>query len=66
MLTITKRQAKIGPEDHGRKMSLKAFEFAQTEEGYHCELSRGYIIVSEVANYQKKRTGTNGTSMRAF
>ena len=51
MLTITKRKAKIGPNDHGRKMSLKDFEFVETQEGYHYELSRGYITVSQVANY---------------
>src|SRR5262245_42078268 len=51
MLTATRRKLKIGPNDHGRKMSLKAFEFAETVEGYHYELSRGYITVSEVANY---------------
>lgn len=41
----------IGPHQHGRKMSLKAFEFAPVEEGYTAELARGYIVVSEVANY---------------
>lgn len=41
----------IGPRQHGRKMSLKAFEFAKTEDGYLYELARGYIVVSEVANY---------------
>ena len=30
------------------KMSLKGFEFAQVEEGYLCELARGYLVVSEV------------------
>jgi Uma2 family endonuclease len=49
MLTITKRKAKIGPDDQGRKMSLKDFEFVETEEGYLYELSRGYITVSQVA-----------------
>jgi Uma2 family endonuclease len=49
MLTITKRKTKIGPDDHGRKMSLKDFEFVETEEGYLYELSRGYIAVSQVA-----------------
>lgn len=44
-------KTKIGPRDHGRKMSLKAFEFAEVEEGYVCELHRGYVVVSEVANY---------------
>src|SRR4051812_23074958 len=42
---------KIGPLDHGHKMSLQAFEFAETEAGYHYELSRGYITVSDVANF---------------
>jgi Uma2 family endonuclease len=42
---------KIGPLDHGRKMSLKVFEFAETEHAYHYELSRGYVTVSEIANF---------------
>ncbi len=42
---------KIGPLDHGRKMSLKAFEFVETEPDYLYELSRGYVTVSEVANF---------------
>lgn len=49
-MILTKTKAKIGPRDHGRKMSLKAFEFAQVEEGYLYELARGYIVVSEVPN----------------
>jgi Uma2 family endonuclease len=32
-------------------MSLKAFEFAEVEEGYQYELARGYVVVSEVPNY---------------
>lgn len=51
MLTLAKRKSKIGPREHGRKMSLKDFEFIETEEGYHIELSRGYITVSESANF---------------
>ena len=47
----SKAKVKIGPDHHGRRMSLKAFEFAETEEGYLYELQRGYVIVSEVANY---------------
>jgi len=50
-MLLTKAKAKLGPHDHGRKMSLKAFEFAETEEGYTYELQRGYVVVSEVANY---------------
>jgi hypothetical protein len=47
-MLLTKR--KIGLRDHGRKMSLRAFEFAEVEEGYIAELARGYLVVSEVAN----------------
>jgi len=52
-MIVAKRQAKpkLGPEHHGRKMSLKAFEFAEVQEGYQYELARGYVVVSEVANY---------------
>lgn len=50
MLTATRRKIKIGPQDHGRKMSLKNFEFAETLDGYIYELSRGYITVGQVAN----------------
>lgn len=41
----------IGPQHQGHKMSLRAFEFAEVEEGYLYELARGFIVVSEVANY---------------
>ena len=47
-MILTKKT--IGPRHHGRKMSLKAFEFAPVEEGYAAELARGYLVVSEVAN----------------
>lgn len=50
-MNLTKTKTKIGPHDHGRKMSLRAFEFAPVEEGWLCELARGYIVVSEVASY---------------
>jgi hypothetical protein len=50
MLTTARPKTTIGPLDHGRKMSLKAFEFAKTVDGYHYELSRGFVTVSEVAN----------------
>lgn len=48
---IVKAKTKIGPQHQGHKMSLRAFEFAEVEEGYHYELARGVIVVSEVANY---------------
>ena len=51
ILAKSAAKPKIGPLQHGRKMSLKAFEFAGVEEGYVAELARGYVVVSEVANY---------------
>ena len=50
-MILMKPRTKIGPRHHGHKMSLKAFEFVETEEGYLVELARGYIVVGEVANY---------------
>jgi Uma2 family endonuclease len=41
---------KIGPADHGRRMSLAGFEHAEVEEGHLYELGRGVIIVSDVPN----------------
>ena len=32
-------------------MRLRAFEFAKVEDGWLCELARGYLVVTEVANY---------------
>lgn len=52
-MIATKTNAKpkiVGPRQHGQRMSLKAFEFVRVEEGYIAELSRGYVVVSEVAN----------------
>jgi Uma2 family endonuclease len=48
-------KAKIGPWHHGCKMSLRAFEFARTEDGSLYELARGYIVVSEVAGFAHMR-----------
>ncbi len=50
-LAKTTTRPKIGPHDHGREMSLRAFEFARVEDGYLYELARGYVVVSEVPNY---------------
>jgi Uma2 family endonuclease len=41
---------KIGPADHGRRMSLADFEHVEVEEGHLYELGRGVIIVSDVPN----------------
>ena len=45
MATVTTR---IGPADHGRKMTLEEFQEAETEEGYRYELARGVIEVTKV------------------
>ena len=50
ILAKSNTKPKIGPLHHGRIMSLKAFEFAEVEEGYLSELARGYVVVSEVPN----------------
>ena len=51
MLLKSKSKIKVGPNHQGHKMSLRAFEFVEVEEGYLCELARGYVVVSEVPNY---------------
>jgi len=51
MMIKLKTKAKVGPQHQGRKMSLRAFEFANMEDGHLYELARGYIVVSEVAGY---------------
>jgi Uma2 family endonuclease len=38
----------VGPQDHGRRMSLKDFDHAEVVPGYLYELGRGIIIVSDV------------------
>lgn len=38
----------IGPDDHGKAMSLDEFETIQAQEGYLYELSRGIITVVDV------------------
>jgi Uma2 family endonuclease len=54
-MVLRTTKTKIGPRDHGRRMSLKAFEFVPVEEGFLYELARGYIVVSEVANFPHAR-----------
>jgi Uma2 family endonuclease len=39
---------KVGPQDHGRRMSLADFEHAEVEAGHLYELGRGVIVVSDV------------------
>jgi Uma2 family endonuclease len=46
---------RIGPADHGRKMSLKEFIKADFEEGWLYELARGVIDVTEVPGTEHGR-----------
>lgn len=45
---MPKTTVRIGPADHGQRMTLDEFEPAEVMEGFHYELGRGEIIVSEV------------------
>jgi Uma2 family endonuclease len=45
---MPKTVIKVGPHDHGRRMSLEDFDHAEGQEGYLYELSRGVITVSDV------------------
>ena len=43
-----RRPAVIGPEDHGRAMSLEQFDRATAREGHLYELNKGVIEVSDI------------------
>jgi Uma2 family endonuclease len=45
---MTAQILKLGPTDHGRRMSLADFEHAEVQEGRLYELGRGVVIVSDV------------------
>ena len=45
---MSRTVTRVGPEDHGRRMSLQEFEFAEGAEGYLYELSRGVVTVIDV------------------
>jgi Uma2 family endonuclease len=47
---MSKTAVRIGPEDNGQKMSLTEFDTASVAPGFKYELSRGFIVVSEVPN----------------
>ena len=40
----------IGPNDHGRAMTLDEFDHAEGVEGYLYELGRGVVVVTDVPN----------------
>jgi hypothetical protein len=45
---MTRVVTRVGPQDHGRSMSLEEFDRAEGQEGHRYELSRGIIIVTDV------------------
>ena len=45
---MPKTIVKVGPLDNGRQISLDDFDEAEVQPGYHYELSRGIITVSDV------------------
>src|SRR5437868_3236255 len=45
---MPKTIVKVGPADHGKRMSLEDFDKAEAQEGHLYELSRGVIDVSAV------------------
>src|SRR5262245_45226000 len=54
-MIVTKSKSIIGPRHHGRRMSLRAFEFVETEPGQLYELARGYVVASDVPNFAHMR-----------
>ena len=48
MLKTLRKPIRIGPEDHGRRMSLDRFDRATGQEGHLYELSKGVIEVVDV------------------
>jgi Uma2 family endonuclease len=45
---MTKTLVKVGPADHGKRMSLEEFDKAEAKEGHRYELSRGVLTVSDI------------------
>jgi Uma2 family endonuclease len=52
---MSRTVTRVGPEDHGRRMSLDEFEFAEGAEGYLYELSRGVVTVIDVPKFRHLR-----------
>src|SRR5437867_4138074 len=47
---MSKTIVKIGPADHGKRMTLEDFDKAEAAEGRLYELARGVIVVSDIPN----------------
>src|SRR5687768_209408 len=52
MSQMPKTVARIGPGDHGRRMSLDDFESAEGADGFLYELGRGAVTVVDVPDSQ--------------
>jgi Uma2 family endonuclease len=46
-----RKKVTIGPEDHGRRMSLDQFDRAISRDGQHFELNKGVIEMVDVPNF---------------
>jgi Uma2 family endonuclease len=51
-----RRRVRIGPEDHGRRMTLADFSRAEAAPGYLYELANGVIEVSELPDVRHAQT----------
>jgi Uma2 family endonuclease len=47
-MSTTRTRVRIGPADHGRRMTLDEFREAEEQRGYLYELARGVLEVSEI------------------
>src|SRR4051794_37967655 len=50
---------RIGPADHGRRMTLDEFREAEEVEGYRYELARGVLEVNEIPKTPHRRIVSN-------
>lgn len=50
-MPTAKTAVRVGPQDHGRRMSLEEFGPAEGEPGYRYELARGVIEVSDIPSF---------------
>jgi len=49
-LSMSTAQTRIGPADHGRRMTIDEFRDAEEEPGYLYELARGVVEATEIRN----------------
>ncbi|HKA53672.1 MAG TPA: hypothetical protein VKJ47_08415 [Candidatus Binatia bacterium] len=55
-----KTATKVTPADHGRRMSLADFEFAEVQEGYVYGLSLTYSTIQNLCLSAGKGSGEGG------